>query len=387
MKPGQRDTAAAKQRHGGFIGALALALVVALVSPPPPAQNDPERQVEQIEEELRASQARDQRLQAEAEALAREIEDLRRRTVNAARLTQDTEDQLTELENRLIDLHDEETRLRRSLDGQQERMLAVLTGLQRLSLRPEESLLVQPAPLADTLRGAILLRAAVPELNNRVSTLRDELQRLHDVRAEIGRQHEAIGVTVNQLARQNNELEALLAQKTRLRSTTEAERVALAARTETLARDAADLRDLIARLEAERREAERLEAERLEAERREAEEIARVVAERAAARAAQQAAENEQRAAMQQAAVPSPPPPPAPPGRHTPPRYPPPPGRGHTPGGHAGTRPGPARPLPPRPSPPPRRPWKTAGGPCRFPPVAPSFATMGKRWNTARRGV
>src|SRR3546814_18914433 len=64
-------------------------------------------------------------------------------------------------------------------------MMGTLAALTRLSRNPPEALLLAPGEQIDALRGAILLRAAVPELQHRARTLREEIAGLIRGRTEI----------------------------------------------------------------------------------------------------------------------------------------------------------------------------------------------------------
>ena len=58
-------------------------------------------------------------------------------------------------------------------------------ALQRVARYPPEALIAQPMLPADTMRSAILLRAVVPEIENRAQRLRDDLEGLSQARREM----------------------------------------------------------------------------------------------------------------------------------------------------------------------------------------------------------
>jgi septal ring factor EnvC (AmiA/AmiB activator) len=78
--------------------------------------------------------------------------------------------------------------------------------------------------------------------------MRADLDALAAMRSEIANRQTAIVAEAEALAAENRELAALVEQMEGMRSETESERHAAEARIETLAREAADLRDLMARL-------------------------------------------------------------------------------------------------------------------------------------------
>lgn len=228
------------------------------------AQAQPERKLEAIEKAIEQTRDRGKELTEKAAALAREIEALQREAVTSARTAQDTEEELSALESRLRDLKGREKTLRRELGAREEEMAVVLTGLQRLAYRPPESMLAQPMPAHDVVRSTILLRAVVPTLNDQAAGLRNELTVLAAVRTDIATQKTEIGRAAKRLDRQKGDLAQLLRRKAELRRSTEAELQRAEKRANALAADAETLRDLLVKLEAERKRRE-AEAQRLAA--------------------------------------------------------------------------------------------------------------------------
>lgn len=189
---------------------------------------------------------------------------MQREAVASARSAQDTEEELSSLETRLRDLKAREKNLHGELTAREAQMAVVLTGLQRMALRPPEAMLALPMPTHDVVRSAILLRAVVPTLNDEAGDLRGELHKLAAVRADIAAQKAEIARAAKRLDRQKGDLAVLLRRKAELRRSTEAELRKAERRATALAHDADTLRELLARLEEERKRRE-AEAQRLAA--------------------------------------------------------------------------------------------------------------------------
>jgi septal ring factor EnvC (AmiA/AmiB activator) len=240
---------------------VVLGLAAAAISPAA-AQSDVDARLEEVERNLEEQRRREKELDAQARELSREVTALKKDLVGAARSAQDTEDELSALEGRLAELRVRETTLKAELGARDAQMAHVLAALERLALRPPEALFVQPAPPEDTVRSAILLRAAVPALRDKAETLRDELKSLAEVRRDIAAQKDKIAVTAEKLVKQKATLAALLDRKADMREATSAELRRAAERAEALSKNAAGMRDLLGKLETERKRRED-EAERL----------------------------------------------------------------------------------------------------------------------------
>lgn len=277
---GRAGNASRRERHQPFfrkcvfcrpaaLWLVSVALGVSLQFGPAMAQTPkaPDQELKKVEKQLEESREKERQLQEKAENLQKELDSLRDDIVKAARSSQDYEEQLSGLETKVADLRKREAALKSQLSTQDQTMLQVLTGLERLAIRPPETVLVQPGDPDETLRSAILLRSAIPALKDRAAALREEIQKLAQVRQEIVSRRKEIGETSTRLDRQNDKLSKLFERKAALVKLTDKERQAAADRAAALAKDASSLRELMARLEVERKQREDEERRRQEAER------------------------------------------------------------------------------------------------------------------------
>ncbi|MBI4968490.1 MAG: peptidoglycan DD-metalloendopeptidase family protein [Rhodospirillales bacterium] len=228
---------------------LVAPLVWAADSKAPPA----DRQLKAIEKAIEKSRADEARLQKKSESLAEEIGRIQAELVAAARAAHEQEDTLTTLEARLGELRAHDARLSAQLDQRQGQMTQVLMALERLAWRPTEALFAQPQSPSDTVRGALLLRAAVPEIEREASQIRRQLDELAQVRADTARQRERRAAALARLESEKKRLDGLSKRKFELMSRTEEERDEAEKRTQRLAGEAEDLRDLMVRIEEERK--------------------------------------------------------------------------------------------------------------------------------------
>lgn len=252
---------------------------------------DPNQRLRELEAELDRSRAAHDEIRSKAASLAEETARLRADMVKAARAAQESEDLLSELEFQLDDLREREESRSEALKRRSQQMVGVLTALQRLAWRPTEALIAQPQSPADTVRSAILLRAAVPQIEQSAHDLRGEIDSVTRLRAEIGEQKKRIAATAARLEEEHERLKDMVDRKSQVQRATEEERRSAELRMRDLAAQAEDLRDLLARLEQER-------------ERRVAEAAAKAAAEKAAREAelaAQKAAHDAELAAQKAA--------------------------------------------------------------------------------------
>ncbi|WP_404381255.1 murein hydrolase activator EnvC family protein [Caenispirillum salinarum] len=226
---------------------------------PPPPDTDETRtheELEQIRRKLEESRAQEKTLSRKAQSLNVEVRSLRDRLVAAAAKVQDYEESLSYLETRLRDLQREETALRDGLAERREQMAKVLTALQRLSWRPKETLLMQPAPAEDTVRSALLLRSAVPALAREAEALRADLVALEEVETAIAAQRDEIAGLGAEFEAEHARLQTLVGEKARLMENTSQRSEQAARQARDLAEEAESMKEFLATLAEERRKRE-----------------------------------------------------------------------------------------------------------------------------------
>jgi len=219
------------------------------------AQDAARPSLQEVERELEATRERERALAVEAESQIREIERLRTQTAAAALAIQESEATLTAVESRLAGLSAEEAVKSAELEHRRGELGALLTALQRLARHPPEALALLPERPIDTLRTARLLGAVVPPIEAEAAALAREVESLAELRASVAVERKALAEATQRLADSRERLRTLTAQRTRFLLDTEAARRAAGERSQALARQAEDLRDLLRKL-AETRAAE-----------------------------------------------------------------------------------------------------------------------------------
>ncbi|MFA6022200.1 MAG: hypothetical protein WC722_18240 [Rhodospirillales bacterium] len=234
-----------------------LALAVCLAAAPAWAQNQPDaaaadRRLRELEDQIKRSQAEHAEIKRKARAISDELSHIRADMIAAARAAQDSEELLSELERQLEELKTLEGDRASALQRRSSQMTGVLTALERLAWRPTEALMAQPQTPAETVRSAILLRSAVPQIERSVHDLKDEIDIMSKLRDDITNQRQRIGNTAVRLDGEHKRLKDLWDRKSTLQYAAIAETEASELRVRQLAGEAQDLRELMQRLEQER---------------------------------------------------------------------------------------------------------------------------------------
>ena len=211
--------------------------------------------LKKIEQRIDAEKSAAEQARAKAEIMARDIANLQNDLISAAHAVQGHEQQVSEIRTRLKAL--ERLRIRKTAELRDGRVKfgRVLSAMERIAQFPPEALIAQPTKPADTVRTAILLRAALTHIEAQATTLRDELNFLVKARAEIQERERALSETSALLDRERRRLDALMARKKVLKRRADKEAVAAEQRMQALAGQAKTLRELLKGIAREQRRA------------------------------------------------------------------------------------------------------------------------------------
>jgi septal ring factor EnvC (AmiA/AmiB activator) len=224
------------------LGAIAHAQTTPPANPPSP------KELDAIQKQIEQSKAQQEELRAKAAQLDKEIADLQAAAIKAAHEVQETESQVTELEDTLAALSDEEKEKSAALETERARLTQAVLALQRLSTQPREALLFSSETPIDAARTARLLGIITPELDARARSLQSDLNELHEMRQQMAQERDQLAGAVTKLAKENDRLADLLRRKGQAQKSTLAESASAQAKLEKLAGQAKNLQDLIDRL-------------------------------------------------------------------------------------------------------------------------------------------
>jgi septal ring factor EnvC (AmiA/AmiB activator) len=230
---------------------LAALFAATLVVAEPAAAQDA-HSLQKLERDLAKAKAEAKTAEERAAAITAELDALRQRLIAAASSAQESEQEMAAMSQALLRLEQEERMKAADLARGRQQTAFTLAALQRLALRPPDALVAAPGTPLETVRGALLLKSAVPALSRRSSDLRAELEELARVRKEISDSRTALDRATGARGAAREEIASLIDAKAVLLAETQAESRKAAERASALAAEAKDMRELIARLSAER---------------------------------------------------------------------------------------------------------------------------------------
>ncbi|MBI2586849.1 MAG: peptidoglycan DD-metalloendopeptidase family protein [Rhodospirillales bacterium] len=234
--------------------AVAFAGIVAAAETKKPGDENPGQRLKELEKAIDEGRQKSRQLKEKAIEIDNELVRIRRDMVAAASIIQEQERRAAKVEKELADLRAKEDAKFDHLKARRGQLAKVLVALERVARYPPEALMTQPIPPSDTVRSAILLRAAVPEIEARALRLRDDIDSLAAARRDVAAKKAQFDQVTLGLETERRRLAALFGQQTALKHRTLAQARAAARRMNELAAQATDLRELLDRVRKSRQQ-------------------------------------------------------------------------------------------------------------------------------------
>ncbi|MCK5296275.1 MAG: peptidoglycan DD-metalloendopeptidase family protein [Alphaproteobacteria bacterium] len=236
--------------------------------------------LKQVEKALEKKHNEHLRLKQKTKTATKAVLKIQKEMIAVAHKVQEYEETLSELEKQLSKLHKQKNKLLKKLEYRNKQLINILAALENLAWRPTEALIAQPSTPVDTIRSAILMRAAVPQIERAAEDLRLDLNVLKSLKAAVHSQHAKISHIASKMDNEHKNLHTLFQKKTFMQKRFEKKTIETKKRMGQLAKEADDIRDLLVKLEEERKRQIEIARKQAEKARKEAKE-ARIAAERA----------------------------------------------------------------------------------------------------------
>jgi septal ring factor EnvC (AmiA/AmiB activator) len=247
--------------RAALIAGLGFVVPVAAAAQQPaaPAQSqsgDKRDVLKQRDDELKALHEQQLKSAETEAAIKREIEEIGadRRKLNQALIdtatrVRDVETKVTTTEARLKPLDGQERTIRASLDSRRGVIGEVLAALQRIGRRPPPALIASPEDALQSVRTAMVLGAVLPEMRDQVASLAHDLANLVTVRKQIAAERDTLKQELASLGDERTRMSALIGERQKQQAEREQALAAERSRAAELAKQADNLKDLIAKLE------------------------------------------------------------------------------------------------------------------------------------------
>lgn len=219
-------------------------------------------ELEKMEQKVQQQSMEHKKLQAQATQINLELTAVSREMIKAAKLIQNNEEKLSQMERQLEKLKISLAEAEKGFNQEDNNLIRTLAALQNLALKPTEALLVQPLTPVEIIRSAMLLRETVPYLEENASRIRKELAIIAQKKELIEKQFAQISKQKRILEQEHSRMKILVQKKSKMRNAVEIQSEKAKKNIDRLASQANDLRDLLGRLEKQRLKKQRIEEEK-----------------------------------------------------------------------------------------------------------------------------
>ena len=224
-----------------------------------PTPND----LRQVEAELRQERLTQKETERKAAVLTKEVQSVQGQLISTAKRIQSQENSLSLWEQKKAELEQKQMALEQKLNLSNKQLARIMKGLQTLALRPTELLIFQTKTPVQMFRSRTLMRYSLPVIGQLRDQTREDLIELANVRSEISRKINDIQKAYTNLKDQNDQMNRLLIQKQLMHAQYTTYYNESKKKAEALAAKAQDLKDLLQKLEKERREAQQKRSQQI----------------------------------------------------------------------------------------------------------------------------
>ncbi len=204
--------------------------------------------LKKLEAEIASQRERINALKREALDLATEEAGLRHQLIDAAAKVQDSEQQLSDVEERLFALVGRENDILARLAKRRAAIADLMGALEMLALNRPPTLGVSPDDAAEAARSAMILNTLIPEVRGQAAELEAELTSLAAVREGIQKEQRDKVATARSLETEREALEKLVGKMSSRRTEVMATAAAETGRLQQLAAQAKDLKGFLTTL-------------------------------------------------------------------------------------------------------------------------------------------
>ncbi len=229
-----------------FLGPLA-ALSLAAAAP----QTFSRDELDRVESEKQEAEARLAALDTAKNDFGQDVARLDEQLISAALESRRREEQASAAEMRLVDLQARQVSVQSALLDDRDALEEVLAALVSSAQQRPPALAVSPDRANESIRAAILIGDAAPQLSERAEILSEQIVSLAKLERDIRRERTRLETAEATLALKKQDIERLAAEKRSRFEELSGDAETLRRQVAVLAERAATLRDLLAALEAE----------------------------------------------------------------------------------------------------------------------------------------
>lgn len=206
-------------------------------------------ELQEVEENIHQTQQENQNLEKELGHLKADEQPLQARLFESSSLIQSLESKMSDIEEKLQDSQEKKEKLEQSIGTRRHLVIEILSALQRLGRNPPPAVLVQSDNILRAIRTSLLFNTLLPQLHLQIKKFAEDLGDLVIVNILITQEKNYLSKEKTLFISEKEKLMQLVNLRQKNQIQTEDKLKNEQNRLKILSQQAADLRDLIMRLE------------------------------------------------------------------------------------------------------------------------------------------
>ncbi len=240
--------------YGLFRRLCLLAMTVLIASSPTMAQDSPPRHpTAELDQKRTEAETRKKELEQKAKSTKSDLENTQKELVSIAAAIKKSEERLNALDARMADNRIEQKDIEKRLKKDKSSIGDLVLALERLNRTPPEAVLAKPGAPLETAQSAMLLQSILPNIYGRAESLKKDLSRLDTILKELAADQAEAKTTMAGLTKRQAEMKSLLEKRKALYAKTRSGIQEQEQALKDIARESANLKDLVAKIEERER--------------------------------------------------------------------------------------------------------------------------------------
>ena len=204
--------------------------------------------LKEINEELNKAKSLEKEINLERRIINNKFILINKKIILFSKKIRRIESQILNMEDKIQYLNKNHSILTKKLQKQEEQMLIILLSLQKIAIRPRDTMVLQPFKPNDAIRSGLLLSSLLPGIKERTIKLGFELNDLYKIRSDIKSEYTKISVARAHLIDERHRLDLIYKQEDLRSQKLINDSVTTSKKILILAKEAKDIKELLDKL-------------------------------------------------------------------------------------------------------------------------------------------
>lgn len=204
--------------------------------------------LKEINEELNKAKSLEKKINLERRIINNKFILINKKIISFSKKINRIESQILNMEDKIEFLDKDHSFLTKKLQKQEEQMLIILLSLQKIAIRPRDTMALQPFKPNDAIRSGLLLSSLLPKIKERTIRLGFELNDLYKIRSKIKSENIKMSTTRAHLIDERHRLDLIYEQEDLRSQKLINDSIATSKQILILAKEAKDIKELLEKL-------------------------------------------------------------------------------------------------------------------------------------------